>query len=49
MEVSTKTNIYRKSRNSIMKIDNLIKHKKRQSQTPIYKEVRDEEKKITKR
>ena len=48
MKESTKTNIYRKSRNSIMKIDNLIKHKKRQSQTPIYKEVRDEEKKNNK-
>jgi len=46
--MSTNTNIYKSTRNSIMKIDNIIKTKKRQSQTPIYKEVRDEEKKIKK-
>lgn len=48
MKMSTNTNIYRKSRNSLMKIENLIKTRKRQSQTPIYKEVRKEEKKINK-
>ena len=41
MKMSTKTNIYRKSRNSIMAIENIIKTK-RASQTPIYKEERKE-------
>ena len=42
--MSTKTNIYRKSRNSIMAIENIIKTK-RASQTPIYKEERKEKEK----
>ena len=44
MKMSTKTNIYRKSRNSIMAIENIIKTK-RASQTPIYKEERKEKEK----
>ena len=47
--MSTKTTnmIYKSPRNSIMKIDNITK-KKRASQTPIYKEVRNDKEKNSK-
>ena len=45
--MSSKSNLYKSARNSIMRVDNIIKTK-RLSQTPIYKEVRKENEKNNK-